>query len=171
VSFTGISEVPKVGLKQALINAGVRNVNSLPPGEIALAVADVLSTDTSSIIATELREAVTTVVERCCADPKSFEEAEKSLTGASSKLEAVVQSLFECYIMERFKTFFSEHEAVKHGYEAADGILKEAREFISAEMDLQRADKNDLTKVDWAGLEGAKIVDAILEKTIAIYIK
>ena len=56
-----------------------------------------------------------------------------------------------------------------HGYEAVDDILKEAREFIATEMDLQRVDKHDLTAVDWNGAEGAKIVDAILERTIAVY--
>jgi len=36
-------------------------------------------------------------------------------------------------------------------------------------MELERADGHDLTAVDWNGAEGAKIVDAILERTIAVY--
>jgi len=108
-------------------------------------------------------------MEELCENSQSFEEAEQQITASAENLESVVQRLFECYIMERFKTFFCEHEAPKHGYEAADRILHEAREFISTEMDLQRADKHDLTAVDWTGPEGAKIVDAILERTIAVY--
>jgi hypothetical protein len=164
-----ISQVPKVGLKQALTNAGLADVEKLKPDEIALAVADVLVTDASQLIMTELRDAVATVVEELCEDAKSLEQAEQKITESAGKLESVVQSLFECYIMERFKTFFCEHEAAKYGYEAADKILKEAREFISTEMDIQREDKHDLTGVDWNGAEGAKIVDAILERTIAVY--
>ena len=164
-----ISQVPKVGLKQALTNAGLADVEKLKPDEIALAVADVLVTDASQLIMTELRDAVATVVEELCEDAKSLEQAEQKITESAGKLESVVQSLFECYIMERFKTFFCEHEAAKYGYEAADNILKEAREFISTEMDIQREDKHDLTGVDWNGAEGAKIVDAILERTIAVY--
>jgi hypothetical protein len=164
-----ISQVPKLGLRQALTNAGLPNVANLALDEIALAVADVLVTDASQLIMTELRDAVATVIEELCENPQSFEEAEQQITASAGKLESVVQRLFECYIMERFKTFFCEHEAVKHGYEAADRILHEAREFISTEMDLQRADKHDLTAVDWTGIEGAKIVDAILERTIAVY--
>ena len=164
-----ISQVPKVGLKQALTNAGLANVEKLKLDEIALAVADVLVTDASQLIMTELRDAVATVVEELCEDAKSLEQAEQKITESAGKLESVVQSLFECYIMERFKTFFCEHEAAKYGYEAADNILKEAREFISTEMDIQREDKHDLTGVDWNGAEGAKLVDAILERTIAVY--
>ena len=164
-----ISQVPKFGLRQALTNAGVEDVEKLKPDEIALAVADVLVTDASQLIMTELRDALATVVEELCENAQSLEQAEQKITESAGKLESVVQNLFECYIMERFKTFFCEHEATKHGYEAADNILKEAREFISTEMDIQRADKHDLTGVDWNGAEGAKIVDAILERTVAVY--
>jgi len=164
-----ISQVPKVGLKQALTNAGLPDVEKLKPDEIALVVADVLVKDASQLIMTELRDAVATVVEELCEDAKSLEQAEQKITESAGKLEFVVQSLFECYIMERFKTFFCEHEAAKYGYDAADNILKEAREFISTEMEIQREDKHDLTGVDWNGAEGGKIVDAILERTIAVY--
>jgi hypothetical protein len=164
-----IAEVPKLGLRQALTNAGLPDVGTLKPGEIALAVADVLVADASQLITTELRDAVATVVEELCDKPESFAEAEQQISDATRNLESVVQRLFECYIMERFKTFFCEHESAKHGYEAADRILHEAREFISSEMELHRADKHDLTAVDWTGAEGAKIVDAILERTIAVY--
>jgi hypothetical protein len=164
-----ISQVPKVGLKQALTNAGLVDVEKLKPDEIALAVADVLVTDASQLIMTELRDAVATVVEELCEDAKNLEQAEQKIMESAGMLESVVQSLFECYIMERFKTFFCEHEALRYGYEAADDILKEAREYIATEMDHQREDKHDLTGVDWSGAEGAKIVDAILERTIAVF--
>jgi chaperonin cofactor prefoldin len=164
-----ISEVPKVGLKQALINAGLVDVEKMQPDEIAFAVADVLAKDASQLIMTELRDALATVVEQLCEKAQTLEQAEQKITESAGKLESVVQSLFECYITERFKTFFCEHEAPKHGYEAADNILKEAREFIFTEMEIQRADRHDLTGVDWNGAEGAKIVDAILERTIAVY--
>jgi hypothetical protein len=164
-----ISQVPKIGLRQALTNAGLADVEKLKPDEIALAVADVLVTDASQLIMTELRDALATVVEELCENAQSLEQAEQKITESAGKLESVVQNLFECYIMERFKTFFCEHEAAKHGYEAADNILKEARVFISTEMDIQRADNHDLTGVDWSGTEGTRIVDAILERTVAVY--
>ena len=151
-----ISQVPKIGLRQALTNAGLADVEKLKPDEIALAVADVLVTDASQLIMTELRDALATVVEELCENAQSLEQAEQKITESAGKLESVVQNLFECYIMERFKTFFCEHEAAKHGYEAADNILKEARVFISTEMDIQRADKHDLTGVDWSGQKARK---------------
>ena len=164
-----ISEVPRVGLRQALANAGVKEVDELPPEQIALAIADVLATDASLLIQAELRDALAMVLEKLCAGPTTLEQAEQMLSESAGKLEGVVQMLFESYIMERFKTFFCEHEAVKHGFDAADGILRQAREYISSEMALERADRRDLTAIDWGSAEGAKIVDAILERTIAIY--
>ena len=164
-----LSAVPKIGLRQALRDAGVSNVDSVPPAHLAMAIADVLSSDASQIIQAELRAALVTVLENVCTEPNSLDSAEEMLTTAAYNMADVVQMLFESYIMERFKTFFCEHEAAKHGYEAADSILKEARQFVAVEMQLVKAERRDLTAVDWGGIEGTKIVDAILERTIAIY--
>lgn len=164
-----LSDIPKVGLRQALLNAGVESVDDLPPDKIALAVADVLATDASLLIQNELREALSKVMEEICNQPDSFEEAEQMLLGSAYDLQAVVQLLFECYIMERFKTFFCEHEAKKHGNSASDKILKEARKFVAVEMELEKTGRRDLTEVDWGSAEGAKIIDGILERTIAVY--
>jgi hypothetical protein len=164
-----ISQVPKVGLRQALIEAGIANVDQLPPDQIALAIADVLATDSNSIVQTELRDALGTVLEKLCDNPTSLEVAEEKLTNSAYDLQTVVQMLFECYIVERFKTFFSEHEAAKHGYDAADKIVNEARVYVASEMALEKAERRDLTAVEWGSAEGAKIVDGILERTIAIY--
>lgn len=164
-----LSSVPKLGLRQALRDAGVSNVDSLPPAHLALAIADVISSDASQIIQAELRAALVIVLENVCTEPNSLESAEEMLTAAAYNMADVVQMLFEAYIMERFKTFFCEHEAAKHGFEAADRILNEARHFVAVEMQLVKADRRDLTAVDWGGAEGSRIIDAILERTIAIY--
>lgn len=164
-----LSAIPKIGLRQALREAGISNADNLPPAHLALAIADVLSSDASQIIQAELRAALVNVLENVCADPCSLDSAEEMLTTAAYNMADVVRLLFESYIMERFKTFFCEHEAAKHGFEAADGILKEARQFVAVEMQLVQAERRDLTAVDWGGAEGTRIVDAILERTIAIY--
>ena len=166
---TFLSEVPKLGLRQALINAGVTSIDTLPPEKIAFAVADVLATEANLLIQAELRDALSMVMEEICKEPKTLEEAEQMLFESAYNLQSVVQLLFECYIMERFKTFFCEHESKKHGYDAADKILKEARKFVSTEMQLEKAGRRDLTEVNWAGAEGGKIIDAILQRTIAVY--
>lgn len=166
---TFLSEVPKLGLRQALLNAGITSIDDLPPDKIALAVADVLAGEASLLIEAELRDALAQVMEEICESPQTFEEAERLLSDSAYNLEDILQLLFECYIMERFKTFFCEHESKKHGYAAADKILKEAREFVSTEMQLERSNRRDLTAVNWDGPDGAKIIDGILERTIAVY--
>jgi hypothetical protein len=166
---TFLSEVPKLGLRQALLNAGITSIDDLPPDKIALAVADVLAGEASLLIEAELRDALAQVMDEICQNPQTFEDAELMLSDSAYNLENILQLLFECYIMERFKTFFCEHESKKHGYAAADKILKEAREFVATEMQLERSNRRDLTAVDWDGPDGAKIIDAILERTIAVY--
>lgn len=152
-----------------MIDAGISGVDALPPADLALAIADVLAVDATQIIQVELRAALVTVLENVCTEPTSLDAAEEMLTTSAYNMADVVQMLFECYIMERFKTFFCEHEAAKHGFDAADSILKEARQFVAVEMRLAKAERRDLTVVDWGGTEGARIIDAILERTIAIY--
>jgi len=166
---TFLSDVPKVGLRQALINAGVTSIDTLPPEKIALAVADVLAAEANLLVQAELRDALSMLMEEICAEPQTFQEAEQMFLQSAYNLQSVVQLLFECYIMERFKTFFCEHESKKHGYDAADKILKEARKFVSTEMQLEKAGRRDLTEVNWGGAEGGKIIDAILQRTIAVY--
>mgnify|MGYP000426188451 CR=1 FL=1 len=166
-----ISDVPKVGIHAALKNAGIENPESIPPEKLAMALADVLVGDASLIVESEMRDALIDVMERICDEPSSLEEGESMLVASAYNLENVVQSLFESYIMERFKTFFCEHEAPKHGFEAADRILNDARQFVSAEMALEKASRSDLTAVDWSGAQGAQIVDAILQRTVSIYIQ
>ena len=75
-----ISQVPKIGLRQARTNAGLADVEKLKPDEIALAVADVLVTDASQLIMTELRDALATVVEELCENAQSLEQAEQKIT-------------------------------------------------------------------------------------------
>lgn len=164
-----ITQVTKVGLRTALSQAGYETIDELPPEQIALAIVDVLATDATLLIETELRAALATVIEKLCVIPESLAAAEQQICDSSTRLESVVETFFECYIMERFKTFFCEHEASKHGYEAADNLLKEAREYVASEIALEKADRRDLTAVNWNSKEGAAIIDAILERTIAVY--
>ena len=142
---------------------------ALPPDRIALAVADVLLADASLLIQAELRAALATVLEKVCDQPATLADAEEMFSNSAYDLQNIVQMLFECYIMERFKTLFCEHEAAKHGYEATDRTLSEARQYVASEMQLEQAERKDLTAVNWASEEGAKIVDAILARTVAIY--
>ncbi len=164
-----ISDVPRVGLRDALANAGI-SVDGLPADKIALAIVDVLAAETNLLIDTELRDALAVVMEEICDEAETFEETEQAFVESAYDLQDVIERLFECYIMERFKTFFSEHEAVKHGFEAADKVLNQAREYVAGRLESERAGRKDLTQVEWGGTEGATIIDAILENTISVFI-
>jgi len=164
-----ISDVPKLGLREALLRAGV-DVEGLPPDKIALAIADVLADESTLLIDTELRDALSNVMVEICRDAATFEAAEQALIDSAYGLQDVIERFFKCYIIERFKTFFSEHESLKYGFEAADKVLNQASSYVSSKLQAERAAGKDLTQVEWGGKEGASIIDAILENTIAVFI-
>lgn len=164
-----ISDVPRIGLRNALANAGV-SIDGLPADKIAIAIVDVLAAESNLLIDAELRDALAVVMEEICDEAKTFEEAEQAFVESAYNLQDVIERLFECYIMERFKTFFSEHEAVKHGFDAADKVLNQARAYVASRLESERVERKDLTQVEWGGAEGATIIDAILENTISVFI-
>jgi hypothetical protein len=164
-----LSAVSKVGLVEALKEAGLVDLAGASPDQIALALADVLCGPNSLIVDAELRDATSSLLEELSPDVQSLDAMENSLTQASYNLEGVLSKLFENYIMERFKTTLSEHLS-KFGYNTADKIAKEARELVSTEFQLLKADSVDLTSVEWTGKEGSVIIETILEKTIAVYL-
>lgn len=166
---TFLSTVSKTSLAEALRESGLLDLNEASPEQIVLALADVLCGPNSLIVDAELRDATASLLEELCPSAQSQEELEKSLTDASYNLEGVISKLFECYIMERFKTTLSEHLS-KFGYNTADRIAREARVLVSSEIEVLQSDRVDLTEVDWSGKEGAVIVETILEKTIAVYL-
>ncbi|WP_133797677.1 hypothetical protein [Prosthecobacter fusiformis] len=165
-----LSDVRQVGLVQALAERGFSDLENLPPERLAIAIADVLQENSSYIIEIELREALSQVFEKICVKQDDLANLEIALDNAASDIGSVLTQLFECYIIERFKTNHGEHLAKEHGYEAADKIVNAARDFVAAELAFEETTRHDLTSVDWGGREGEGIVNAILERTVAVYI-
>lgn len=165
-----LSDVKKVGLVQALAERGIADAAKLPPEKLALAIADVLQENSNHIIETELRDALSQVFEKICEEQASLEDMEVALDAAAGDICTVLTQLFECYIIERFKTIHGEHLSAKHGFEAADKIVNGARHYVASELALEKANRRDLTEVDWAGTEGKQIMEAILERTVSVYI-
>ncbi|MEM7013360.1 MAG: hypothetical protein AAF585_17965 [Verrucomicrobiota bacterium] len=167
---TFLSDVRKVGLTQALAERGVTDSSSIPPEQLAVAIADVIGENSTHIIDSELRDALSRAFEKICERQDTLEAAELAIDQAADNICSVLTELFECYILERFKTIHAEHLAEDHDFEAADRIVNEARHYVASELELEQAKGRDLTEVDWAGSEGGEIIDAILDRTVAIYI-
>lgn len=165
---TFLSNVAEFGLAEALKDVGI-DLKTASIDEIAISLADVLCGPNSLLVDVEIRAATSALVEELCPGLDSPEELEASLDNAVVNLGEVLGRLFENYIMERFKTTLSEHLS-KYSYSAADKLAKEARVLVATEMKIVEAERVDLSKVDWTGTEGSGILDAILEKTIAIYL-
>ncbi len=165
-----LSQIPKVGLLEALRSVGLVDIANSSPEQVALALTDFLCGPNSLLVDAELRDATSALLEELCPEPRTVDQLEESFAAAAYDLDGVLARLFENYIMERFKTTLCEHLSQRFDYNTADKIALEAREFVSTEMELLRANNVDLTEVDWAGKEGGEIIDTILENTIAVYL-
>ena len=165
-----LSDVPKVGLREALLSAGITQIDEAATDEILFALVDVLCGPGTLIEDTELKDAVAQVLEDSWENSESLDDLEVSLNQTASGLESVIESVIECYILEKFKTTLSEHLAKRFTFDAADKIADGAQRFVATELELVKFDQVDLTTVDWAGKEGADIVNGILERTVAVYL-
>jgi hypothetical protein len=165
---TFLSNVAEFGLAVALKDVGI-DLKTASTDQVAISLADVLCGPNSLLVDVEIRAATSALVEELYPGLDSPEELEASLDNAAVNLGEVLGRLFENYIMERFKTTLSEHLS-KYSYSAADKLAKEARVLVATEMKIVEAERVDFSKVDWTGTEGSGILDAILEKTIAIYL-
>ncbi len=165
-----LSQIPKLGLQEALRSVGLADIANSSPEQVALALTDFLCGPNSLLVDAELRDATSALLEDLCPNPQNIKQLEESFASAAYDLDGVLARLFENYIMERFKTTLCEHLSQRFDYNTADKIALEAREFVSTEMELLRANNVDLTEVDWTGKEGAEIIETILENTIAVYL-
>jgi hypothetical protein len=163
-----LSDVKERGLELALKEIGIDGVEGKEPGELILLLADILGGPGSLIDEVDLRSALTTLLRELCKAQTDLEGVETALQGASMNLEQVVRNLFGHYIFERFNTTMCARLDGVTEVPKSDNYLAEVRRYIDTQLALE-GDGKDLTRVDWKGSEGAKVVDYILQDTIRVF--
>jgi len=163
-----LSDVAKRGLAQALAEAGIISVEGLTVEEIALALADALGGPASTVDDVDLRNALSALIDEITTEAKTVKDVEGAFSSAAANLEGIIEQLFSYYIYERFCTTMYAGLAERHGVTTADNYLAQIKDYIDGQLALEAATR-DLTSVDWAGDEGASIVDEILDSTIEVF--
>lgn len=163
-----LSDVGTKGFRQALAERGLTDLSGKTPDEIALALADVLGGPASLIEQTALRDALIALVMAWSEGAKQLDDLAASVTTAARNIEAALHEFFGHYIFEVFKTVGYQGVLANHGFEKAESMVGQIRDFIDAKIagfEMSR----QLSTVDWNGPAGAEIVDGIVADTIAIF--
>lgn len=163
-----ISDVARVGLDEALRNAGWSDLIGRPVHEILAALLDRLGGDASTIDDVDSRVALAELQEKYFAAAETPEELEALLSAQVDRIDLVLQDFFGLYLYEVFCRVFFERLVQRVGEMRAYALLNQIRDFIGAAL-ANRALDRDLTKIDWAGQEGQAITAEIMEATLSVF--
>ena len=163
-----LADVGTKGFREALAERGLTDLTGKSPDEIALSLADLLGGPASLIEQTALRGALMELVLEWSKDVQGIDGLVESVTNAAQNIEGALHDFFGHYIFEVFKTVGYQGVLATHGFEKAESMAGQIREFIDAKIGGLEASRA-LSSVDWNGTAGAAIVDGIVADTIAIF--
>lgn len=163
-----LADVGTKGFREALAERGLADLTGKSPDEIALALADLLGGPASLIEQTALRGALMELVLEWSEGVQGIDGLVESVTNAAQNIEGALHDFFGHYIFEVFKTVGYQGVLATHGFEKAESMAGQIRDFIDAKIGGLEASRA-LSSVDWNGTAGAAIVDGIVADTIAIF--
>jgi hypothetical protein len=163
-----IADVGSLGFAEAAARLGLGDLSGKTVSEILLGLLDKLGGDSSTIDDADARQALSDLQEELFAEAADAEELEIILLNAAQSLETILERFFGYYIFEQFSRVSFERLVQRVGDLKATSFLSQIREFIQSALANRAAEKN-LSKVDWAGAEGAAIVSQILDQTLEVF--
>lgn len=163
-----LADVGTKGFREALAELGLTDLTGKSPDEVALALADLLGGPASLIEEAALRGALMELVLEWSEDVQGIDGLVESVTGVAWNIESALHDFFGHYIFEVFKTVGYQGVLATHGFEKAESMAGQIRDFIDAKIGGLEASRA-LSSVDWNGTDGAAIVDNIVADTIAIF--
>jgi hypothetical protein len=163
-----IADVGSLGFAEAAARLGLGDLSGKTVSEILLGLLDKLGGDSSTIDDADARQALSDLQEELFAEAADAEELEVILLNAVQSLETILERFFGYYIFEQFSRISFERLVQRVGDLKATSFLGQIREFIQSAL-ANRAAETNLSKVDWAGAEGAAIVSQILDQTLEVF--
>jgi hypothetical protein len=164
-----ISAVAEVGLEEALRREGLADLAGRPLQEILAALLDRLGGPASSIDDVDARTALARLQEEILKSAETPEDVERILKEQALDLDVVLRDYFGLYLFEQFCRVFFERLVQKRGESKALAFLDDIKEFIKATL-VNRVDRRTLSKIAWAGAEGAKLCSEIMHATLTVFV-
>ncbi len=165
-----VSSVASRGLEKALQDEGLSDLIGHPAKEVALALADRLCEDGSTLDEVDTRNALSDLMDELLEKAETYEEVKEIFekTIQVNELGNLLTRFFGHYLYRQFCRVFYERLVTKHGEKKASGFLTSIKDMISSLVRLKTFDK-DLSKINWIGEEGASLADSILEQTYKVF--
>lgn len=164
-----ISAVGEVGLEEALRREGLADLVGRPLQEILAALLNRLGGPASSIDDVDARTALARLQEEILKGAQTPEDVVKILKEQALELDVVLRDYFGLYLFEQFCRVFFERLVQKRGESKALAFLDDIKEFIKASL-VNRVGRRALSKIAWAGAEGAKLCSEIMHATLTVFV-
>jgi hypothetical protein len=164
-----ISAVGEVGLEEALRREGLADLVGRPLQEILAALLNRLGGPASSIDDVDARTALARLQEEILKGAQTPGDVEKILKEQALELDVVLRDYFGLYLFEQFCRVFFERLVQKRGESKALAFLDDIKEFIKASL-VNRVGRRALSKIAWAGAEGAKLCSEIMHATLTVFV-
>jgi hypothetical protein len=163
-----ISDVGRVGLDQALRNAGWDDLIGRPVQEILNALLDRIGGSSNRIDDVDARMALAKLQEKYFSSAGSPDELDEMLSVQVDRIDFILQEFFGFYLFEVFCRVFFERLVQRVGETRAHSFLEQIADFINSTL-ANRASGRDITKIDWGGEEGSQITADIMETTLRVF--
>lgn len=163
-----LSDVGTKGFRETLAERGLSDISGKTPDEVALALADVLGGSASLIEETVLRDALMELVLEWSESETELEGLSDSISTVANNIEAALHDFLGHYIFQVFKTVGYQGVLAAHGFDKAQTMKGEIRDFIEAKVGSLESTQS-LTSIDWNGASGSRVIDEIVAQTIEIF--
>ena len=99
---------------------------------------------------------------------EDLEALNASVSNAAQNIERTLHEFFGHYIFQVFKTVGYQGVLENHGFEKAESMTAQIRDFIDAKISGVGMTR-ELSSIDWNGPSGAEIVNGIVQDTVQIF--
>lgn len=168
-----ISSVSQKGLEQTLRDYGLEHLIGKSFNEIYDAIIDYLGGESNTINQVDSRVALSDTWDELLGEAESAEELEELLKEQiePEKLKVFLIKFFGNYIFAEFDNNYHEIFQEKFDEERLESELAFMKEYIHSLLEEKFNYEEDITNIDWNGVEGKKIIKEIQEKTYEVFKK
>ncbi len=164
-----IIAVGEVGLAEALRREGLAELVDRPVQEILAALLNRLGGPASTIDDVDARAALARLQEELLRDAQTPEDVEQVLRAQAVSIDVLLRDYFGLYLFEQFCRVFFERLVHRRGESKALGFLDDIKEFIKATL-VNRVGRRAISKISWAGQDGAKLCSEIMQATLTVFL-
>ena len=163
-----VSDVGKYGLTEALERNGLSELEGKPVQEIILSLVDHFGGPSNTIDDVDARMALSKLQEKLLYGAENVADVERILSERANDLGNLLADFFGFYLYEHFCRVFYEGLVQKVGEIKAESFLEQIKDFIFSSIGNQSV-SIPLSNVEWGDEQGRKIIQEIMEETMAVF--